>query len=132
MGFINLKKMIMKELKLDEDTTEALIVNPERGNYPQLKEIYKRYIIEVLQELDTAIKFVISKFGMSIENIFLIGGGARIPDICNIFKEYLKIDTQLVDLEKYIKFSSDFDPEYKKIVNTQGVIACATALKDFI
>ena len=132
LGIKNLKKKIIKELKVDEDTAETLIVNPEKNNYPQLKDIYKNYIKEILEELDATIKFVSGKFNLSIENIFLVGGGARIPNICSIFSEYLKINTRLIELEKHIKFSNNFDPEYIKVVNTQGAIAAATALRDFI
>lgn len=132
LGFKNLKKDIIKKLKVDPDTAEVLVVNPEKNDYPEVKELYKNYIKEILDELETTIKFVTGKFNLSIENIFLVGGGARIPNICEIFNEYLKINTQLIDLKRLIKFSDKFDPDYINIVNTQGAIAVATAMRDFI
>jgi len=132
LGIKNLRKDIIKNLKVDMDTAEALIVNPERNNYPEVKKIYKNYIKEVLEELETTIKFVTGKFNLTIENIFLVGGGANIPNISEIFSEFLKINTQIIDLKKLVKFSDNFDPDYTKIVNTQGAIAVATAVRDFI
>ncbi|PMP93297.1 MAG: hypothetical protein C0169_07925 [Thermodesulfobacterium geofontis] len=132
LGFKNLRKDIIKKLKVDSDTAEVLVVNPEKNNYPEVRELYKNYIKEILDELETIIKFVTGKFNFSIENIFLVGGGARISNICDIFNEYLKINTQLIDLKKLIKFSDNFDPNYINIVNTQGAIAVATAMRDFI
>lgn len=132
LGFKNLRKEIIKKLKVDSDTSEFLIVNPEKNDYPEVKEIYRDYIKEIIDELETTIKFVTGKFNLSIENIFLVGGGARIPNICDIFNNYFKINTQLIELEKIIKFSDKFDPDYIKVVNTQGAIAVATAIRDFI
>jgi type IV pilus assembly protein PilM len=132
LGIKNLRKDIIKILKVDFDTAEALIVNPERDNQPEVKKIYKNYIKEVLEELETTIKFVTGKFNLTIENIFLVGGGANIPNISEIFSESLKINTQIIDLKKLVKFSDNFDPDYTKIINTQGAIAVATAMRDFI
>lgn len=132
LGFKNLRKKMIKELKVDADTAEVLIVNPEKEGYSKAKEIYKEYIRNVLNEVDITIKFVTEKFNLTPENIFLIGGGAKIPNICDIFNEFLKIETRLIELNKKIKFSNNFDPEYIKTVNTQGAIAVAGALRDFI
>jgi type IV pilus assembly protein PilM len=132
LGIKNLRKDIIKNLKVDIDTAEALIVNPERDNYSEVKKIYKNYIEEILDELETTIKFVTGKFNLTIENIFLVGGGANIPNISEIFNDSLKINTQIIDLKKLIKFSDNFDPDYIKIVSTQGAIAVATAMRDFI
>jgi len=132
LGMKNLRKDIIKNLKVDVDTAEALIVNPERDSHPEVKKIYKNYIKEVLDELETTIKFVTGKFNLTIENIFLVGGGANIPNIGEILNNSLKINTQTIDLKKFVKFSDNFDPDYTKIVNTQGAIAVATAMRDFI
>jgi type IV pilus assembly protein PilM len=132
LGLKNLRKNLIKNLKLDADTAEALVVNPEKSSYFETKEIYKNYIEDVIREIETTLKFVKEKFNLTPENIFLVGGGARIPNICEIFSNALKIETRLIDLNKNIKFSNNFDPDYIKVVNTQGAIAAATALRDFI
>ncbi len=133
LGFKNLKKNIIKELKVDSEMAENLIINPKRGAYyNQLKDIYLNYIKEALSEIDYTIKFVIDKFKISIEIIFLVGGGARIPKICDIAKDILKIETTVFNIENKIKVSNNIDPEYLKIINTQGAIAIATGLREFI
>ncbi len=132
IGLKNLRKLFIDELKLDADTADTLVVNPEKGGYERAKEIYKRYIEEVIGELETTLEFVTQKFNFTPENMFLVGGGARIPNICEIFSDRLRIETKLLELENKIRFADNFDPNYIKVVNTQGAIAVATALRDFI
>ena len=129
LGLKNLEKNIIKELRIDPDTAESLMVNPDRGGqYSDLKKIYINYIKETLDEIDYTIKFVTDKFKISIETIFLVGGGARIPNICEIVKDVLKIETEVLKIENKIKISDNIDPEYMKIINTQGAIAIACLL----
>jgi len=133
LGLKNLEKNIIKELRIDPDTAESLMVNPDRGGqYSDLKKIYINYIKETLDEIDYTIKFVTDKFKISIETIFLVGGGARIPNICEIVKNILKIETEVLKIENKIKISDDIDPKYMKIINTQGAIAIAGGLRDFL
>lgn len=133
LGFKNLKRTIIKELKVDSEMAENLIVNPKKGTYyNQLKDIYINYVKEALNEIDYTIKFVMDKFKIPIEIIFLVGGGARIPKICDIAKDILKIETTIFTIQNKIKVSNNIDPEYLKVINTQGVIAIAAGLRDFI
>lgn len=112
---------------------ENLIVNPKKGTYyNQLKDIYINYVKEALNEIDYTIKFVMDKFKIPIEIIFLVGGGARIPKICDIAKDILKIETAIFTIQNKIKVSNNIDPEYLKVINTQGAIAIAAGLRDFI
>ena len=47
-------------------------------------------------------------------------------------KDILKIETEVLKIENKIKISNNIDPEYMKIINTQGAIAIAGGLRDFL
>jgi len=64
--------------------------------------------------------------------VLVVGGGARIPGICDLLKDLLKIETTTFKVEDKLVIPENFDPEYLKVVNTQGAIAVATAVREFL
>jgi len=133
LGLQRLEKEIMKELGVTLDAAQEMIVNPERAEgYTGFKEVYLEYISEVISEIRDTIFFIGDKFDVHPEIIIIVGGGGRIPGICELMTELLKIKTQTLKIEEKIKVSENIDPSYLSVINTQGAIAVATALREFL
>ncbi len=133
LGIKNLEQKIIKNLKVYPEVAENLIVNPKKSEqFDLLKKEYIEYIKEVKEEIEYSLEFVKERFGVNVETIFLTGGGARIPDIDSIMTDLLDIETQKIKIEDKIGIDSNIDPEYLEIINSQGAIAVATAIRDFI
>ncbi len=133
LGIKNLEQRIINDLNVYPEMAEALVIDPKKSEqFNQLKEKYIEYIKEIVEEIEYSLEFVKERFGVSVENIFLTGGGARIPDIENIMTELLKIETKKINIEEKIEVDSNIDPEYLEVINSQGAIAVATAVRDFI
>ncbi|WP_168194278.1 pilus assembly protein PilM [Thermodesulfobacterium sp. TA1] len=132
LGLKNLKKEI-KKLVPDKDLVEMTMVNPLKfEKFQEVKKVYINYIDEILKEVEYTIDFVQSKFNLSLETIYLVGGGARILDIEKIFTTKLNLETKKLELQERIDIDPNIDPSYLKIINTQGANAVAAALREFI
>lgn len=133
LGLKALKQRIVKELKILPEVAEKIMVNfKNEERKEEIKKIYKEYIKEVLKEIKYSIDIISQKFNINIEVIYIVGGGARIPNIKEILKDYFDIETKNLRIEDKFKVSKDIDPDYLDIINTQGANAIAIGVKDFI
>jgi len=133
LGFQKLEKELIKNLGIAVNACEELIVNPEKGKtYSGFKKIYIDYLKEVVSEIKDTLEFFGDKFDLNTELVLVVGGGARIPGICDLLKDLLKIETTTFKVENKLVIPENFDPEYLKVVNTQGAIAVATAVREFL
>ncbi|WP_038055319.1 pilus assembly protein PilM [Thermodesulfobacterium hydrogeniphilum] len=133
LGIKKLEQKIIKKLRVSPEVAEKLLIDPKKSDqFNLLKKEYINYIKEIKEEIEYSLEFVKERFRVSIETIFLVGGGARIPDIDNTMTNLLNIKTQKIKIEDKIDIDSNIDPEYLEIINSQGAIAVATAIRDFI
>lgn len=133
LGMKQLKIEVQRELKITYDIAERYIHwPPDDNNRKILKEIFKEYIKKLVEEIKLGIEIARSKYNLSLEIIYIIGGGARIPGIHKILSELLKVEVREIRIEEKIKLSNNIDPKYLEILNTQGLLAIATAAKKFI
>ncbi len=124
---------IAQELEVSLDDAEKLqfqIPDDERGY--TIKEIYTEFLRNLIEEIENSFNIFKSKYYISPEEIFVIGGGANIPGILEFLKEKLKIDVKPVSLGSKIKFSKDFDRDYLSLLDKIGVISIAQAIREFI
>ncbi|MEN3039432.1 MAG: pilus assembly protein PilM [Candidatus Kryptonium sp.] len=133
LGFKHFKNEIMKNFRLTPDIIDKLIHSPpEDQRKSQIKEVYKEYIKKLAEEIKFGIEISRSKYNLNPEVAYIIGGGARIPNIHKILSELLKLDIKEIKIEKKLRISEHIDRRYLSIINTQGVLAVATAAKEFI
>lgn len=132
LGLKSLKKEIKKIVK-DEEKAEDILVNPNKSKDPsKIKNVFVDYVREVVKEIETSVRYIEERFNLKIETIYLVGGGARIPEIEKILEEYLKIKTKKLNLQDKIGIDLNVDPGYLKVINTQGAQAVAAAIREFI
>ncbi|MDW8136059.1 MAG: pilus assembly protein PilM [Thermodesulfobacterium sp.] len=133
LGLKSFISKVAKELKISQEIAEKLIVNPTKNEKKeQVLEMYKDYIRELLKEIEYSLDLIFNKFNFRPTTIYLVGGGAAILNIENILGNFLNISIKKLTIENKIKISKDIDPNYLPIINTQGALAIATAIKDFI
>ncbi|MCS7232320.1 MAG: pilus assembly protein PilM, partial [Elusimicrobiota bacterium] len=133
LGLKSFISKVAKELKISQEIAEKLIVNPTKNEKKeQVLEMYKDYIRELLKEIEYSLDLIFNKFNFRPTTIYLVGGGAAILNIENILGNFLNISVKKLTIENKIKISKDIDPNYLPIINTQGALAIATAIKDFI
>ncbi len=133
LGFKTIKAQIMKELKITSDMAERFLFNPPsdaRGM--KIKEIYINYFKTLIEEINLGIEIVKSKYHFSPEVLYLVGGGAKIPDIHSLLSNLLKVEVRKIDIKNKIDISENIDPKYLNTILTQGIFALAAAIKDFI
>lgn len=133
LGFKYFKNEIMKNLRLTPYIIDKLIHSPpEDQRRSQIKEAYIEYIKKLIEEIKFGLEISRSKYNLNPEVAYIIGGGARIPNIHKIFSELLKLDIKEIKIENKLRISEHIDHRYLSIINTQGILAVATAVKEFI
>lgn len=133
LGFKQLKSEIQKEFKVTYDMAERYIHNPPSDNRRKIiKDLLKEYIKRLVDEIKFGIEIARSKYNLNPEIFYIIGGGARLPGIHRILSELLKIEVREIKIEQKIKLSENIDPQYLEVLNTQGLLSIATAVKEFI
>jgi len=133
LGFKNLKAEVMKEFKVTSDMAERyLLAPPSDARFQKIKEIYKNYLKNLVDEINFGIEILRSKYNFSPDVMYLVGGGAKIPGIHTLLTELIKIEVRKLDIRNKIKISEHIDPKYLKTILTQGAFALAAAMKEFI
>lgn len=133
LGFKQLKSEIQKEFKVTYDMAERYIHSPPSDNRRKIiKDLFKEYIKRLVDEIKFGIEIARSKYNLNPEIFYIIGGGARLPGIHRILSELLKIEVREIKIEQKIKLSENIDPQYLEVLNTQGLLSIATAVKEFI
>ncbi|MCS7199141.1 MAG: pilus assembly protein PilM [Caldimicrobium sp.] len=133
LGFKDFKKNLQRDLKLTSDTIDKYIHSPpEDQTRNKIKDAYKEYIKKITEEIKYGIEIVRSKYDLNPKVFYLIGGGAKIPNIHKIFSELLKSEVNEIRIENKLKISEHIDKNYLRDINSQGVLAIATAVKEFI
>ncbi len=135
LGFKKFISKVAKELKISLETAEKLVVNPSK-NEKRIKiiEFYKEYIKEFIKEIEYSLALLLNKFNFRPQIIYLTGGGAAIPNIEAVLSKFLNVPIKslVVNKNNKLKISTNIDPDYLSIIGTQGALAIATAIKDFI
>ncbi len=132
-GLSYVLRNIAQELEISLEEAEKLqfyIPDDERGY--TIKEIYTEFLRNLIEEIENSFNIFKSKYYISPEEVFVIGGGANIPGVFKFLKEKLKIDVKEFSLGSKIAFSKDFDREYIPHLNKIGVISIAQAVREFI
>lgn len=133
LGFKHLKSEIQKEFKVTYDMAERYIHSPPSDNRRKIiKDFFKEYIKKLVDEIKFGMEIARSKYNLNPEIFYIIGGGARLPGIHRILSELLKIEVREIKIEQKIKINENIDPQYLEVLNTQGVLSIATAVKEFI
>lgn len=133
LGFKQIQNEVLNELKITGDMAEKFLHTlPEDNRGLKIKEIYIKYIKQLIEEIKISVDIVQKKFNIKPSVFYLIGGGAKIPNIHNLLSELLKVEFKEIRIEEKIKISEDIDKDYLKTINTQGVLAVATAIQEFI
>jgi len=133
LGFKNLKAQIMKEFKITADRAERdLHLPPSNSKGNKIKEMYVEYIKTLVNEINFGIEITRSKYNFSPEVIYLIGGGAKIPGIHSLLRELIGIEVREIDVRERIRIDKNIEPSYLKTITTQGALALASAIKEFI
>lgn len=133
LGTKNIKTKLQKELKVTPDLVEKFFLNPPNDdNREKIRKIVKEYIIKLADEIRFGIDIARSKYNLNPEKFYLIGGGARIPNINNILSKLTNVKIELVDIRKKLEISENIDPLYVDIINKQGIIAIASAVRKYL
>jgi len=133
LGIKQIKQKIVKELKVTTDMAERFLHNPPKDSRREkIREIYKEFIKNLVDEINFGIELVRSKYNFEPDVIYLIGGGARIPEINKILSSLLNLEVKEIDIKDKITISEHIDPKYLKTICTQGALALATGIKEFI
>lgn len=133
LGIKEIKKEVMNELKVPLDIAEKLIQSPpDDQRKPIIKKIFIKYIKSLIDEIQISIDIVQKKYNVNPTTFYLVGGGARIPNIFKILSDFLKVNFKEIRIEEKMGISEDIDRDYLDIINTQGVLSVATAIQPFI
>lgn len=133
LGLKQLRKEIANELKIPMDLAEKIAHAPPNDTMgKKVKEIYIKYIKQLVEEIKISIDIVQKKFNLNPSVFYLIGGGARLPNLYEILSRLLRIPVKSIKIEEKLRISENIDKNYLKIINTQGILAVATAIQEFI
>jgi len=133
LGIKQIKQKIVKDLKVTTDMAERFLHNPPNDSRKEkIKGIYKEFIKNLVDEINFSIEIVKSKYNFMPDVIYLIGGGARIPEINKILGSLLNLEVREIDIRDKITISEYIDPKYLKTICTQGALALAAGMKEFI
>ena len=133
LGLKTLKDKLKDKLGIFPEDAEKLMVDPVSGDKKEeVKEIFKDYLKEVMKELEYGLEVASRKYNLEVNDIYLVGGGARIPGIKELIAKEFNKEVFTFDIRKKIKVDENIHPEYLDIINTQGAIAVGIGIKDFI
>ena len=132
LGIRRLEQEISKVFKVDKYQALKIIHNPKLSEIQIAKPLFVKYLEKLSEEILIKLDAVKNKYGIIPEVLYLIGGGARIPNISQILSQALEIPYQKIEIQQKIKINDNIHPDYLEIINTQGVLALATAVEEFL
>ncbi len=133
LGLKTLKDKLKNKLSIFSEYAEKLMVNPLAGDRKEeTKKIFKEYLEEVMKELEYGLDIAFRKYNLEVHDIFLVGGGARIPGIKELLAQKFDKEVKTIDIRRKIKIDESIHPDYFDIINTQGAVAVGIGIKDFI
>jgi type IV pilus assembly protein PilM len=132
LGIRRLEQEISKVFKVDKHQALKMIHNPKPSEIQIAKPLFVKYLEKLSEEILVKLDAVKNKYGIIPEVLYLIGGGARIPNINQILAQVLEIPYQRIEIQQKIKINDNIHPDYLEIINTQGVLALATAVKELL
>jgi len=132
LGMRRLEQEISNAFKVDKNQALKIIHNPKPSEIQIVKSIFVKYLEKLSEEILVKLEAVKTKFGIIPEVFYLIGGGARIPNITQILAQALEIPYQKVEIEQKVTISDNIHPDYLNVINTQGLLALSTAVKELL
>lgn len=128
-GSGDITKIISNILDIDKNSAEmwkrkndfSFLISDLPNKEPVAEEITK-YCHDITQELYQIIEFFISmSVNKSLDEIYIIGGGALLPHIHQYIEKYINIRTQRIDMLEKIKFSTqESQDDISIITNSLG------------
>jgi len=132
LGIRKIEQEILKIFKVDKFYALKILHNPKPSELPILKSILIRYVERIAEEILNKLEAVKTKYGTLPEVLYIIGGGGRISNIGEILSNILGYTYQKIEIEKKIEINENIHPGYLEIINNQGILALATAVKELI
>jgi len=132
-GFSYIMRSIAQELGVsvaDAEKMQFSFPGNEKGY--AIMEIYTEFLRNLIEEIKNSFNIFKSKYYISPEEVFIIGGGANIPGISEVIEKKLDVKIKDVVLNSKLVFSEDFDNNYIHVVNKIGLMAVAQAVREFI
>ncbi len=128
LGGDDITKVISEVLSVDFKNAEDIKINPaDRAS--EVREKIEPILCNMVDETRLSFSYYENQSGKSIRKVYLAGGGARIANFCNMFKENLGIDVVSWNPTESMEIEASVDTQLVGSIKDRLGVAIGLALR---